>query len=207
MSGIPYDDLPRAPIDVSSLALVICDMQNDFISDKGAFAIHSGKTQPGKSIVPIIRMVLHAARAARLPIFYTKVVNRKDGVGQSVRTSRRIGALMEGTWGIEIIDELAPTAEDFVIVKWRFSAFYATGFEAMLRSLKIKTIALCGVSTSGGIDSNARDAEYRDYNVIVLGDGCADKNQKLHEADLERLGSTFGRVMNSSEFISQISMR
>ena len=201
------DESSRAPIDSSSLALIVCDMQNDFIHDKGAFAIHSGKTQPGKSIVPVIKKILDAARAAKLPIFYTKVVNRKDGIGQSSRTSRRIGALMEGSWGIEIVDELAPTTNDFVIVKWRFSAFYSTALEVMLRGLNIKTIALCGVSTSGGVDSNARDAEYRDYNVVVLGDACADKNQKLHEADLERLGSTFGRVMNSSDFIAQIEKR
>jgi len=197
----------RPPIEPSSTALIICDMQNDFVHTEGAFAKHAGKIPEGNAIIPVIQKALNAARKAGLPIFFTKVVNRRDGVGQSIRTSRTIGALMEGTWGTEVVDELKNTMKDFVIEKWRYSGFYASPLEVLLKGLGVKTVALCGVATSGGVDCTARDAEYRDFNVVVLSDGCTEASRKLHEAALQRIQASFGRVMTTAEFIRLIGKK
>lgn len=189
----------RAPINAKSLAFFVCDMQNDFVHLEGAFAKHQKKKPYGHSIIPAIKKTLKTIRDANIPVFYTMVVNRKDGVGQSHRQSRLIGALTEDTWGAEIVDDLKPRKNEFIIVKWRYSAFYATPLEAMLRGLGVKTIVLTGVATNGGVDSTARDAEYRDFGVVVLSDCCASRKPELHEATLETIRSAFGRVMTSNE--------
>jgi ureidoacrylate peracid hydrolase len=200
--GVAMVDLAgaRSPIDLEGTVVLVCDMQNDFIHSDGAFARNGKDVSSGQALIPVIGRVLAAARGAGYPIVYTRVSNRADGVGQSVRTSRLIGALMEGTWGVEVVDELGPTPADIVIDKWRYSAFYATALETILRGLGARTLVLTGVSTSGGVDSTARDAEYRDFRVVMLSDGCTDRPD-LHEAALERCRLSFGQVMTSGELL------
>jgi len=205
MSGKPSELAPLRPrLEPSSTALIICDMQNDFVHLEGAFAKHSGRAPSGNAIIPVIRTALDASRRRGLPVFYTKVVNRRDGVGQSLRVSRLIGAVFEGTWGSEIVVELQNREKDFVIEKWRYSGFYATPLETLLRGREVKHVVLCGATTSGAVDSTVRDAEYRDFNVVVLGDGCADSSPELHEASLERIRLSFGTVMTTDWFIDLI---
>ena len=161
-----------------------------------------GKVQPNPDdIVPSISKVLQAAREKGIKIIYTRVVNRPDGVGQSVRLSRKMGALMEGSWGIEIVGELKPRDDEFVVAKWRFSPFFGTSLETILRSFGVKTVVLSGVHTNGVIDSSARDAEYRDLDIVVLRDCCGAATTALHEAHLETIQASFGRVMTSGEFL------
>ena len=193
----------RPPITASGAVLFVCDMQNDFVHPEGAFAKHGSQVDRSQALIPVIGRVLAAARQARIPVVFTRVINRPDGVGQSIRSSRTIGALMEGSWGAEVVDELKNISTDFVIDKWRYSAFYATALETILRGLDARTVVLTGVSTSGGVDSTARDAEYRDFNVVVLRDGCTDRPH-LHEAALERIQLSFGQVMTSDEFVGLI---
>ena len=133
-------------------------------------------------------------------------MNRADGVGQSVRTSRLIGALMEDSWGVEVVPELQPASSDFVIDKWRYSAFYATALETILRGLGARTLVFTGVSTSGGVDSTARDGEYRDFRIVMLSDGCDDRPD-LHAAALERCRLSFGQVMTPAEFSDRVRQR
>lgn len=196
----------RPAIDLDGTVVFVCDMQNDFVDPRGAFAQHGKDVGPARALVPIIHEVISAARGAGFPIVYTRVVNRADGVGQSVRQSRLIGALMERSWGSEVIDDLKPSESDFVIDKWRYSAFYATALEIILRGLGARTVVLTGVSTSGGVDSTARDAEYRDFKVVMLSDGCADRPD-LHEAALERCRQSFGQVIPSRTLLDLIRER
>ena len=195
-------DRSQRPIESTTTALFVCDMQNDFIHEDGAFVKRFGKVQPNPDdIVPSISKVLQAAREKGIKIIYTRVVNRPDGVGQSVRLSRKMGALMEGSWGIEIVDELKPRDDEFVVAKWRFSPFFGTSLETILRSFGVKTVVLSGVHTNGVIDSSARDAEYRDLDIVVLRDCCGAATTALHEAHLETIQASFGRVMTSGEFL------
>lgn len=195
----------RPPIVPKRTAFFICDMQNDFIRDDGAFPKIFGAFEDGKALIPRIKRGLDAVRQAKIPVFYTGVVNRKDSVDQSVRMSREMGALMEGSWGAQVIEELAPLPTEHFIAKWRYSPFYATPLEAMLRGLNIQTIVLTGVHTNGVIDSSARDGEYRDFSVVVLRDCCAAFSRDIHEAHLKTISSAFGRVISSQEFVQIIS--
>ena len=194
----------RPPIDPRRTAFFVCDMQNDFVHDDGAFPKRSG-SNAASVLIPPFKKTLAACRESKIPIFFTRVVNRVDGVGQSLRMSREIGALMEGSWGAAVIDELKPLPAEFDIIKWRYSAFFATPLEMMLRGLNIQTIVLGGVATNGGVESNVRDAEYRDFNAVVLSDLCSARTKELHEASLETIRSSFGRVMTSGEFINILS--
>ena len=195
-------DRSHRPIDPRTSAFFVCDMQNDFVHEDGAFVKRFGKVQPDPdAIAPSISKVLQVAREMGIRVIYTRVVNRPDGVGQSVRLSRKMGALMEGSWGAEVIKELAPRDDEFVVAKWRFSPFFGTSLETVLRGFGVKTIVLSGVHTNGVIDSSARDAEYRDLDIVVLRDCCGAATVALHEAHLETIRASFGRVMTSQEFL------
>jgi ureidoacrylate peracid hydrolase len=196
----------RTALDSDGMVLFVCDMQNDFIDSAGAFARNGKDVSGGQALIPTIRATIAAPREAGVPIVYTRVVNRADGVGQSVRTSRLIGALMEGSWGAEVVPELQPMPSDFVVDKWRYSAFYATALETILRGLGARTLVFTGVSTSGGVDSTARDGEYRDFRIVLLSDGCADRPD-LHAAALERCRLSFGAVMASGDFLDRVRQR
>jgi len=118
-----------------------------------------------------------------------------------------------GTDGIEVVDELAPKADEYVLRKRRYSAFYQTDLEIVLRNLKrdssagmnceaeaIDTLIICGTVTNICCESTARDAYYRDYKVIFGSDVCSALNKEAHDATLANM-ELFGQVMDSKEII------
>ena len=93
-----------------------------------------------------------------------------------------------GTWGTEYHQKLDARYGDVHIVKHRISPFYATGLEAILRGQGIERLVLTGVSTDYVVQSCAREAHDRDYEVIVIGDACAAATREIHLQALESLG-------------------
>jgi nicotinamidase-related amidase len=85
-----------------------------------------------------------------------------------------------------------------------YSAFFNTQLDWVLRKAGIQTVVVCGIVTNGGVASTARDAHLRDYNVIVLSDGCAAFSDALHEASLADLAS-IGKVMTCDAWVSSLA--
>jgi nicotinamidase-related amidase len=97
------------------------------------------------------------------------------------------GCTVEGTWGAEILPEVAPQPGDVVVKKWRSSAFVGTNLDMVLRCNDIKSIVVTGDVTQGCVESTARDAAFHDYYVVVLEDCVATYDRDLHEASLKVL--------------------
>jgi ureidoacrylate peracid hydrolase len=213
-------------LDRRRTAVLVVDMQNDFGSAGGIFARAGIDIAPIQAVVPPIACVLGAARGACLPIIYLKMEFRPDlsdlggpdspnaikhrlfGVGQSVMAPDGSEGrfLVQGTWNTEIVEELTPRVGDIVVSKHRFSGFYETELDTILKTLGVTDIVFMGCTTSVCVDSTLRDAAFRDYRCVLLADCTAepigaDLPRSNHEATLLTTELLFGWVSDSAAFI------
>ena len=187
-------------------ALVVVDMQNGFCHSEGSFAKLgldvSGLTT---AIDGCVRLV-DAAREHEVPLVFTRYVYRKDYrdggvlIQELMPALRDVRSLEVDTWDAELVDELQPAPDDFVLDKNRYSAFYGTGLEPILTSLRVDTLVLCGVTTNMCVETTD-DAMQRDYRTFVVGDATGELDQQRHEMALATLGFGFGRVVHIEDVL------
>lgn len=223
--SIEANPVPLA-LDLRHTAVLVVDMQNDFGSEGGLFARAGIDIAPIQAVVDPIARVLTAARRARLPIIYLKMEFRPDlsdlggpdspnaikhrlfGVGQTVTAPDGSEGrfLIKGTWNTEIVEELSPQDGDIVISKQRFSGFYGTELDTILKTLGVKNLVFTGCTTSVCVESTLRDAAFRDYRCVLLADCTAepigaDLPRSNHDATLLVTELLFGWVSNSASFL------
>ncbi len=213
-------------IDTASTAVVVVDMQNDFGSKGGLFDRAGLDISMIRKAVGPTAKVLASARDASIRVIYLKMGFRPDlsdlgasdspnrvrhlmfGVGETVHapdgTESRI--LIRGTWNTDIVSELKPQHEDVVIHKHRFSGFYETELDDVLKQLGVKYLIITGCTTSVCVESTVRDAMFRDYSCVLLADCMGEPighefPRSNHEASLLVIQTLFGWVSGSDEFI------
>ncbi len=130
------------------------------------------------------------------------------GVGQVVAApdGRESRTLVRGTWGTEVLPELAPEEGDLVVAKHRYSGFFETELDAILRERGIDSLVFTGCTTSVCVDSTLRDAFYRDYRCLLLRDCTgepigSDLARSNHEATLLVIETLFGWVSDSRSLL------
>lgn len=213
-------------IDVTKTAVIVVDMQNDFGSKGGMFDRAGLDISMVQRAVGPTAKVLTSARQAGLKIVYLKMGFRPDlsdlgvpdspnrvrhlrmGVGETVRapdgTESRI--LIRDTWNTDIVADLKPQDSDSVVYKHRFSGFFQTDLDEILKSLGIKCLVFTGCTTSVCVESTVRDAMFRDYSCLLLADCMGEPigyslARSNHEASLLVIRMLFGWVSDSDEFI------
>jgi nicotinamidase/pyrazinamidase len=153
-------------------ALLIIDLLNDFIKEEGSLLVPNAAR-----IVPRIREILEAARIQGVPVVYLTDKHRPDD-----REFRHWPPhAVTGTWGAQIIDELEPLPEEYVIPKRRYSAFYGTDLDIYLRELGVRHIYETGVLTNICVYITAIDASTRLYQVTVIRDAVASLSRETDE--------------------------
>jgi ureidoacrylate peracid hydrolase len=187
-----------APIfDPKRTGLLLCDMQNDFIKPAEGAPPHN------PPLVATCVRLLEEARRRGMPVAYTRRVHRADGLHTSpVVRAKRVGRgeiCKEGTWGAEIIDELAPRPGDIMADKVRYSGFFGTPLASMLRAANVDFILFAGVSTYWGVEGSARDAEALDFLPVVVSDACASDTAERHESSLWNISRFIGFVVTADE--------
>lgn len=197
-------------------ALLIIDMQNDFVKPGGPIFIRMGY-----EMVEPLAAFIDRCRDVGMLIIYTKNVLRKDGrdMGKLCEFCDPIkegAALVDGTPGGEIYEAIAPKDTDIVIKKQKYSSFYGTGLDNILAACKIETVVITGVCTEVCCFSTARDAGFRNYDVAFISDltGTADYHpdrgygamtgQEMQRATLINLALTTAHVMTKEEFFSLV---
>jgi nicotinamidase-related amidase len=182
-------------LDPASTALLLCDLQNDFLHPEGAYG-RAGQTAAAIAAVPArVRPVVEAMRRAGGWIVSTHftLVPGKGGepfVSPHLKRLRPFlakGDFAPGSWGHALVDELAPA--DIAVEKVAFSAFYMSRLEWVLRRAGIETLVVAGIVTNGGVASTLRDAHVREFHTILLRDGCAAFREEAHEATVASLGT------------------
>lgn len=182
-------------------AVLVIDMQSDFIREGAPI-----ECPGGRDIIPVLNKFLDFARSKEIPVIYTQEVHRPEKIDFGMELERSEPEhCVEGTPGVEIIAELAPKTSDFVVRKRRYSAFYLTDLEILLKGLKKKTLIITGVATNVCVYATTLDAQQRDHHVIVLKDCVAGTSVELHEAFLQNIDYVLGDVVTSAELIKLFS--
>jgi nicotinamidase-related amidase len=113
--------------------------------------------------------------------------------------------MLEGTSAVEVIDELAPQDGDYIVVKPRFSAYYGTNMDGILKSLGTETILVGGISTQRSVEGTAREAKNRDTQCVVVSDCCTAGEEDIHQMTIDHVLPLLVRVRNTDEVIAALS--
>jgi len=178
---------------IASTALLIVDLQNDFIHPDGAYARGNAVSAqaaalPGK-LKPLVDLI--RAKGGLVAATQFTLVPGRGGAPLisphliRMRPFLRKGDFLPGGWGHQVVDALQPI--DVSVEKIAYSAFYQTRLEWLLRKLGIEHIVVAGIVTNGGVASTVRDAHVRDLDVTVLDDGCAAPTPAMHDTAIEAL--------------------
>lgn len=182
-------------IDPASTAIVLIDLQNDFLAPDGAYARGGVGSEAIAALPGRLAPVLGAARAAGVPIVSTQftltpIRGREPLISAHLREKRpflRAGDFEPGRRGHDLVDALQPP--DVVVQKVAYSAFHASSLPHVLAGLGTRTVIVAGIVTNGGVTSTVRDAHVRGYEALVIGDGCADFDEETHAVALRGLRS------------------
>jgi biuret amidohydrolase len=203
-------------------ALLIIDMQRDFLDPEGYIARTGVDVRGLRAIIPNVRRLLDAARSRGVRVIHTREGHRPDlsdlpavkarraaGAGAAIGSMGPLGRLLvRGEPGHGIIPELEPLANESVIDKPGFGAFYATDLEQLLRVGGVRTLIIAGVTTDICVHSTLREAVDRGFECVTAGDACAAGDSAIHEAMLGCIdgeGGILGRVASTEVIVSAVS--
>jgi len=191
--------------------VIVVDMQNDFCHEDGAYHRNDPQTfQVGgiKQMIPSLQFFLSEMRKKEVPIVFCKYLIDDEARDAGIYVKARPFILKEGlrrnSWGGEIVDGLKSKKNDFIIEKSRFTAFYNTNMEIVLKSLKAETLFFTGVATNVCVESSIRDAFFRDYQCVLVEDCCKAWNEEFHLATIRNVIHGFGMVMTSDEILDAL---
>lgn len=198
------------PAPIAHTALLLVDLQNDFIHPEGAYG-RAGQASPEIAALPArLKPLADAMRAGGGWIVSTQftLVPAKGGEPilsphlKALRPFLRKGDFAPGAWGHQLVDDLAPA--DLSVEKLAYSAFYQTRLEWVLRKCAIDRLVVGGIVTNGGVASTVREAHVRDLDVTVLSDGCAAFSVETHETAIAALRPVC-RVATIAEALAEIA--
>jgi biuret amidohydrolase len=194
-------------IDPARTAMIVVDMQNDFVAAGAAM-----ETPAARAMVPKLAEALRICRSAGIRVIYTAHVHRRDGSDMGLFDDMHPpianrAALVDGTPGVEIYPELAPQPGEHVIRKHRYSGLFGTDLDIVLREWGVDTVIISGTTTENCCHATARDAMFRNYRVVFLSDATATydypdrgfgsmPNEQVHHATLVILAASTAHVMS-----------
>jgi ureidoacrylate peracid hydrolase len=189
----------------ATTALVLIDVQNDFCHPEGATARSGKSVEAAAGMMAPLQRLLARARGAGVHVIFVQMLQTPWTVTKTYLykggDQRRADKCLAGTWGAEFYG-VAPLDGEPVVTKHRYSAFVGTSLETILHALGVSTLVMTGVATNVCVESTARDAFMRDYDVVVVSDCTATSNPTAHEGTLANIRDYFGRVASSEEIVT-----
>jgi biuret amidohydrolase len=203
-------------IDPSKTAMIVVDMQNDFVAEGAKL-----RSAQAAAMVPKLAQTLKFCRETGIRVVYTAHVHRRDGCDMGLYDDlyppiADRSCLVDGTPGVEIFADLAPAPGEHVIKKHRYSAFFATDLDLILREWGITTVIVSGTTTENCCHATARDAMFHNYQVVFLSDATgtfdypdvgqgAMRAEEVHKATLIVLAFSTAHVMSIEEFKARVT--
>jgi nicotinamidase-related amidase len=197
-------------IPASRTALLIVDLQNDFLHPDGAYG-RARQSAPEIAALPALLKPLAdlvRAKGGWIVSTHFTLVPAKGGepiVSPHLRELRpflKKGDFLPGAWGHALVDLLQPA--DLSVEKIAYSAFYQTRLEWLLRKCGIDRLVVGGIVTNGGVASTVRDAHVRDIETVVLSDGCAAFSPTVHETAIAALAPV-SRIAGIAEAMGELA--
>ncbi len=175
-------------------------LENDVVGADGAFAGFFREQVEKRNVINVARRLINGAREAGVPVVYTRVAF-KEGHRDLVPNIPLLGfvaqnsCLLDRTPGTEIVDELKPEADDWVVSNPKVSTFAASDLDQRLHRASIDTVVLFGVGIKISVESTGRSAGDPGYRVVVVSDACVAASDEAHEATL----ASFGREVATTD--------
>jgi nicotinamidase-related amidase len=184
-------------VNADDCAILIIDMQSDFIREGAPIECLGGRT-----IIPNIKRLKEFASKKNIPVIYTKEIHRAQKIDFGVELERyEPEHCLEGSGGEDIVSDIAPSGDDYVVYKRRYSGFYLTDLEVLLKGLNKNTLILTGAATNVCVYATALDGAQRNYRIVVLNDCTAGINEELHQSFLRNVDWVLGDVTSLNELI------
>jgi len=216
----------EAEIDLARSTLLLIDMQRRHL-DVGGAGYHTLPADRAELVVRRGAVALEAARAANVPVIHVGTWSMdppppwgpREGRNPFWRWQngkpipgagfvRQATKCIEGSVYAEFMPPVAPLAHEPVVVKRRYSGFYMTDLELILKSFGVETVFIAGVNTNNCCLHTCFDAQARDFGVILLEDACGSMNgQEYHEAAVAQIEAALGWVMSVAEFQTTLERR
>ena len=209
ISAKPFDYPYDGNLDARKTALVVIDLQEDFLSTTGYFARQGYDPAPLRAILPAVNLLIAACREAGIQIIHTRQGYREDLADMTPYEKwRRQRSGLEGTTallrsspGFQIVPELDVCPQDIIVDKTCNSAFTYTDFEHVLRAQGITHLLFSGCTTDVCVHTTLREACDRNFQCLTISDACASGDQYAHEAALHMVtveNGIFGALTNTA---------
>jgi nicotinamidase-related amidase len=188
-----YEVREEVTVDPTRTALLVIDMQNDFVDSEGALSVPDAA-----ATVPVIARLAERARAVGMPVLYTQDTHDDGDPEWEIwpEHARR------GSWGWRIADDLAPHAGDTVIQKVRYDAFYGTHLDHLLRLRRIDTLVICGTVANICVHYTAASAALRWYDVVIPRDAVSALDPFDLESSLRQTAFLFAGTVTTADAIT-----
>ncbi len=188
------------PAHTKDTALLIIDMQNDFVLAQAPLHVTGAWAS-----IPAIQSILEAFREGRQPVFHIVREYRHDGSDvEKIRRKAFLGGqpcALPGSKGGEIVQELAPLPGEYRVVKNRFSAFMFTELDLMLRRLGISHLVVTGTQLPNCVRATVYDALCLDYDVTLIIDACSAQTQEIAAANITDMAHVGVQCLSSRDFL------
>lgn len=182
---------------MGTAALLIIDMQNDFVLDGKPL-----KVAGAHAVIPGIRAVLAEFRKRSLPVIHVLRIHRPDGSDVEIIRQERFRKqpfAVAGTHGAAVIDELAPREGEYVLEKTRMSAFIGTELDLILRTLGVTTVYVTGIQTPNCVRTTVFDAIAYNYPAVLVDDAVGASSEEVHRANVRDMANIGVRIVTSAE--------
>jgi len=208
----------RGP-EIDTSALIIVDMQNDFVHPEGGFA-HRAPEAPKKGIdmpllmgtIPAVQRLADAFRTAGRPVVSLAHMVKPDYSDAQFpygRLGLQPGAarpfIVEGTWGAQILDALQPRAGEHPVIRKGFGGFANTPLDTILRTMGVTTCVVASVTTCVCVSTTVRRGVEHNYRMILVKDAVAEINRATHEAEFQTMARLFADVHTTDEVVAMLA--
>ncbi len=189
----------RVALDAKRVAVIVVDMINEFCKPGGKMVL------PGyEALVPQQLAVVAAARKAGAPVIWIHDSHRKN-MRRDREFLKRTPHCEEGTWAVEIIDDLGARDDEIHINKHRYSSFFQTDLDVTLKDMQVDQVVVFGVVTNICVRSTVHDAFFNGYEVVVPHDCCAATGPREQESTLYDISTHFGIVTDAGSVVAALS--
>jgi len=196
---VEVPDIPEEKVvelNPKDTALLIVDMQNDFVRKEGKLYVPKAE-----ETIPAIRRLIDKTRQASALVIYTQDWHMKDDPEFKIWGEHALA----GTWGAEIVDELKPEKDDFIIKKYRYDAFFETPLDYILRVKNIKNVIVTGTVANICVLHTAGSAALRWYNVVMVKDGISAVTDFDYYATLRQVDFLYKGKITTSDGVKFIT--
>lgn len=192
-----HDD--AAMLDPTKTAVIVIDMINEFCKPGGRMVL------PGyETLMPQQTALITAARANGVPVIFVVDSHRKN-MRRDREWVKRTPHGVENTWATQVIDDLDVQDDDIVVIKHRYSAFFQTDLDLVLKDMLISQLVVFGVVTNICVRSTVHDGFFQGYDIVVPHDACAATGPREHVSTLYDIATHFGTVSDTATVTSALA--